>query len=164
MKLLEKPSASEGYLWQNTDSGSWVLWYEQRNLRSALKRNDQRVKEVDVVSDVPRTQPHTPYSVYTPATSVDLCHVRHPRHQSCPYTTGEVYKEHLPTTDIEVSNHRWWRKDTAWTFTSSGGAGNHLQEKLAVVENLNSLNFTRSLTEIIAQDAHDEVDQTVVTE
>lgn len=41
-----------------------------------------------------------------------------------------------------------------------GGIGITSPEKLAVVENLNSLNISRSITEkIVAQDAHEEIEE-----
>ena len=64
------------------------------------------VKEVVVLSDMARTEPHAAYSTFTHAwltTTMDICHAHHPRHQPSSQIAGKLHHEHLATSAAEIS-------------------------------------------------------------
>lgn len=63
--------------------------------------------EIDVSSDCQDWAPRSLFCLQArPATLVELHYVYHLRHQLTPYTAGELYKEHFPTSATVVSYYR----------------------------------------------------------
>ena len=120
------------------------------------------MKDVKVLSDIARTEPHAAYSAYTHGlqhrwnyvmrTIPGISPLLGPLETAIRHTFLPALLKSPALSDDE--------RALLELPPRLGGMGITSPEKLAVVENLNSLNLTRSLTtKIIAQDAFGEIDQ-----
>ena len=125
------------------------------------------VKEIEVLSDIARTEPHAAYSAYTHGlqhrwnyvmrTIPGISPLLGPLETAIRHTFLPALLKSPALSDDE--------RALLELPPRLGGMGITSPEKLAVVENLNSLNLTRSLTtKIIAQDAFGEIDQNEIAE
>ena len=125
------------------------------------------IKEVEILADMAKTEPHSAYTAYThglqhrwrfvmrtiPGTSTFL--------QPLENSIRNVF---LPAL---LRSHALRDDERALLALPPrlGGMGITSPEKLADVEHRNSINLTKSRTEkIIAQEVHEEIDQCAITE
>ena len=125
------------------------------------------VKEVEVLADIAKTEPHAAYSAYSKGlqhrwnyvmrTIPGISDLLRPLENCIRNVLLPALLRSRPLRDEE--------RALLALPPSLGGMGITSPEKLADTEHLNSISLTRSLTEkIIAQEAHDEVDQREITE
>lgn len=176
--LIVKPEHYDSAVDSFSGSGVIITKDGQRHLGAVIGTEEfkkeyigEKVKEwiheVEVLSDMARTEPHAAYSAYT--------HGLQHRWRFAMRTIPGISPLLAP---LEVSIRNTFLPALLRYHTIGdgerallelpprlGGMGITSPEKLATVENLNSLKLTRSLTEkIIAQDAHGEIAQSAVTE
>ncbi|KAG0726956.1 hypothetical protein GWK47_035604 [Chionoecetes opilio] len=177
--LIVKPEHYENGVRLFSDSGVIVTKDGQRHLGAVIgteefkakyveEKVSEWVKEVGVLSDMAKTEPHAAYSAFTHGLQQRWSFVKRtipgislllrPLEESIRKTfLPALLKSHIIIGD----NVR-----ELLTFPPRlGGMGITSPEKLADEENRNSINLTSSLTEkIIAQEANGETDQNAILE
>ncbi|KAG0712671.1 hypothetical protein GWK47_017952 [Chionoecetes opilio] len=177
--LIVKPEHYEIGMRLFRDSGVTVTKDGQRHLGAVVgtpefkqkymeEKVSEWVKEVGVLSDIAKTEPHAAYSAFTHGlqhrwsfvkrTIPDISRLLRPLEES-------IRKTFLPAllkTNFIIGNDV---RELLSLPPRLGGMGITSPEKMAEEENRDSIHLTRSLTEkIIAQDAKGETDQNAVLE
>ncbi|KAG0724864.1 hypothetical protein GWK47_039737 [Chionoecetes opilio] len=144
-----------------------VIGTEEFKVKYVGEKVSEWVKEVDVLSDMVKTEQHAAYSAFTHGlqhrwsfvkrTIPGISLLLRPLEDSI----RNIFLPALLRSHIIGDNER-----ELLTFPPRlGGMGITSPERLADKENLNSINLTSSLTEkIIAQDANGETDQNAILE
>ncbi|KAG0722649.1 hypothetical protein GWK47_044105 [Chionoecetes opilio] len=176
--LIVKPEHYDGAVNIFSGSGVVVTKEGQRHLGAVIGTEEYKkeyvgekvsewVHEVDVLSAMAKTEPHAAYAAYTHGlqhrwnfamrTIPDISPLLRPLEESIKNTfIPALLRSPVPGNDARALLELPPRL---------GGMGITSPEKVAEVENLNSINLTRSLTDmIIAQDAQGEIDQSVIAE
>ena len=176
--LIVKPEYYDSAI--ETFSGSWVIITKdgRRQLGADIETEELKkeyvgekvtewVREVNILSNMAKTEPHAAYSAYTHG----LQHRWNFVMRTIPDISSllTLLENSIKTTFLPALLRYPTIEDDERALLELpprlGGMGITFSEKLAVVENLNSLNLTRSLTEkIVAQDPHGVIDQSVVNE
>ncbi|KAG0724831.1 hypothetical protein GWK47_039790 [Chionoecetes opilio] len=144
-----------------------VIGTEEFKAKYVGEKVSEWVKEVDVLSDMAKTEPHAAYSAFTHGlqhrwsfvkrTIPGISLLLRPLEESIRnISLPAVLRSHIIGDNVRE----------LLTFPPRlGGMGITSPEKLADKENLNSINLTSSLTEkTIAQDANGETDQNAILE
>ena len=175
--LIVKPELYDSGVEIFNGSGVVVTKDGQRHLGAVLGTKEFKeeyvgekvaewVKEVEALTDLARTEPHAAYSAYTHGLQHRWRYVMRTIPDISPLLRpleATIKDTFIPTllrspalgNDVRALLELPPRL---------GGMGITSPEKLAVVENTNSVNLTRSLTEkIVAQDARGEIDQSAIT-
>ena len=176
--LIVKPELYDLALDIFRDSGVIITKEGQRHLGAVIgteefkkkymeEKVNEWVKEVEVLADIAKTEPHAAYSAYTHGlqhrwsfvmrTIPGISTLLRPLENS-------IRNVFLPAL---LRSHALRDDERALLVLPPrlGGMGITSPEKLADIEHLNSIKLTLSLTEkIIAQDAQNEPDQVVITE
>ena len=88
------------------------------------------VKEVDVLSDIARTEPQAAYSAFMHdlrlTIPMEFCHAHNPRHQPSPQTAWKLRQKHLPTSAAEIPYSGGRREDAADTSTKTEWDGDNI--------------------------------------
>ncbi|KAG0719760.1 hypothetical protein GWK47_049860 [Chionoecetes opilio] len=176
--LIVKPEHYDGAVNIFSGSGVVVTKEGQRHLGAVIGTEEYKkeyvgekvsewVHEVDVLSAMAKTEPHAAYAAYT--------HGLQHRWNFAMRTIPDIspllrpLEESIMNTFIPALLRSPVLRNDARALLELpprlGGMGITSPEKMAEVENLNSINLTRSLTDmIIAQDAQGEIDQSVIAE
>lgn len=176
--LIVKPELFDRGVEIFQDSGVIITKEGQRHLGAVIgteefkkeyigEKVNEWAKEVEVLSDMARTEPHAAYSAYTHGLQHRWSFVMRTIPGISPLLRpleNSIRNSFLPA----MVRSRALGDDERALLTLPprlGGMGITSPEKLADVEHQNSISLTKSLTEkIIAQDAHGEVDQWTITE
>ncbi|KAG0723439.1 hypothetical protein GWK47_042743 [Chionoecetes opilio] len=176
--LIVKPEHYDGAVNIFSGSGIVVTKEGQRHLGAVIGTEEYKkeyvgekvsewVHEVDVLSAMAKTEPHAAYAAYT--------HGLQHRWNFVMRTIPDIspllrpLEESIKNTFIPALLRSPVLRNDARALLELpprlGGMGITSPEKVAEVENLNSINLTRSLTDmIITQDAQGEIDQSVIAE
>lgn len=176
--LIVKPEHYDLALQTFSDSGVVVTKDGQRHLGAVIGTEEFKkeyvgdkvaewIEEVKVLADMAKTEPHAAYSAYTHGLQHRWNYVMRTIPGISPLL--RPLEDAIRNTFLPVLLRSPALGDGERALLELpprlGGMGITSPERLAEVENLNSINLTRSLTEkIIAQDVHGEIDQSVIAE
>ena len=176
--LIVKPELYGTAMETFSDSGVIITKEGQRHLGAVIgtegykkkyieEKVTEWIEEIDVLSDVARTEPHAAYSAFT--------HGLQHQWAFCMRTIPGISPLLRPLEDsirntfipAVMKSPTLGNDERALLELPPrlGGMGITSPTKMADVENINSINLTRSLTnKIISQDTYGEIDQNIVTE
>ena len=176
--LIVKPEKYDRALEVFSDSGLIVTKKGQRHLGAIIgteefkkeyigEKVSEWVKEIEVLSDIAKTEPHAAYSAYTHGLQHRWNFVMRTIPGISPLLRpleNAIKNIFLPALLRTLAVGDEVRELLALP-PRMGGMGITSPENLSDKEHLNSIKLTMSLTEkIIAQDAQSEIDQSVITE
>ena len=176
--LIVKPSVYEHAVQTFADSEVIITKEGQRHLGAVIgtqefkkeyveKKVAEWVKEVRILSEIAMTEPHAAFAAYTHGLQHRWNYVMRTIPDISPLfipLENTIKDAFLPklVKSVAISDNV---RDLLALPPRLGGMGITSPVKRADEENANSVNLTRSLTEkIIAQDAHGEIDQNLITE